>query len=353
MKKILLILISLVLLGMLVACGETDSINSCEHVWVSADCEHAKTCALCAETQGNALGHIEVIDDGVPVTCTTDGITRGRHCSVCNKVLQKQEKITANGHIEVIDKAVPATCTEDGLTQGKHCSVCNEILVEQTIIKAKGHNVVVIPEEPATCLTAGLTEGKQCSECDYVLTEQEIIPKTEHNIAHGSCANCGQITNAYDALAYYVLCNGKIDDDGEYYLINGYISDDGSSYVYIVYTDAEAQTLKFCSLNETSNTEVFTMMTLARNGNLQEVVMGYESLGYTDYTFGKIYKNTFSSENKYIYDFKYQGNFPSLSSKFQALFGTSVNLLLTGVKAFILADIDLDITMSMLGFVNY
>ena len=33
-----------------------------------------------------------------------------------------------------------ATCTEEGLTEGKKCSVCGTILVAQEAIKAKGHS---------------------------------------------------------------------------------------------------------------------------------------------------------------------------------------------------------------------
>ena len=68
--------------------------------------------------------HTVVTDEAVPVTCTADGKTEGKHCSVCNEVLVEQEVVKSKGHTVVIDEAVPATCTADGKTEGKHCSVC-------------------------------------------------------------------------------------------------------------------------------------------------------------------------------------------------------------------------------------
>ena len=41
---------------------------------------------------------------------------------------------SAKGHNEVIDPAVPATPTSTGLTEGKHCSVCNTIIVKQELV---------------------------------------------------------------------------------------------------------------------------------------------------------------------------------------------------------------------------
>ena len=114
----------------------TDALG---HTWQDATCTTAKTCTVCNATEGKALGHTEVIDAAVSATCITDGLTEGKHCSVCNTVLVAQTVISATGHTEVIDAAVSATCTRDGLTEGSHCSVCNAIIKAQTVIAATGH----------------------------------------------------------------------------------------------------------------------------------------------------------------------------------------------------------------------
>ena len=50
-------------------------------------------------------------------------------------------RYTAIPHTEVVDKAVEPTCTATGLTEGKHCSVCNKVLVEQKVVPALGFTV--------------------------------------------------------------------------------------------------------------------------------------------------------------------------------------------------------------------
>ena len=45
-------------------------------------------------------------------------------------------------HTEVIDPAVSPTCTTTGLTEGKHCSVCNKVIIAQNVVDALGHNYI-------------------------------------------------------------------------------------------------------------------------------------------------------------------------------------------------------------------
>ena len=134
--------------------------------------------------------HIEVIDKAIPATCTTDGKTEGKHCSVCGTVTVAQTTIKARGHAEVIDKAITATCTQSGKTEGKHCSVCGTVTVAQTTIKAKGHAEIIDKAIAATCTQSGKTEGKHCSVCGTVIIKQNSIGKTSHNYENGACTTC-------------------------------------------------------------------------------------------------------------------------------------------------------------------
>lgn len=90
--------------------------------------------AACSASPSETHTH-SYIETKVAPTCTEKGYTL-HECSCGN--YYKTDEVPANGHTETEVKGKPATCTEDGLTDGKKCSVCNEVTVPQQTIKA-GH----------------------------------------------------------------------------------------------------------------------------------------------------------------------------------------------------------------------
>ena len=126
-------------------------------------------------------------------TCTENGIIT-YIANFKNNAFKPQTKIVddkkATGHKVVVDQAKEATCTEDGLTEGKHCSVCKEVIKKQEVIPSTGHKEALDSAKEATCTNTGLTEGIHCSICNKIIKKQEIIPALGHDFKDGVCTRC-------------------------------------------------------------------------------------------------------------------------------------------------------------------
>ena len=155
-------------------------------------------------------GHTIVIDQGKAATCTTDGLTEGKHCSVCKTVLVPQEVIPASHNWEedfTIDKE--PSCTTEG-RKSIHCKKCGETKDEQ-VIPATDHDFAEWETiEETSCTKEGITQ-RRCKICGF--TETKKLDKKAHEwgteytvdqpatfAADGSksihCKNCETISEA-------------------------------------------------------------------------------------------------------------------------------------------------------------
>ncbi len=158
--------------------------TGCQHTFGSwntikqATCKEegklVRTCSKCSETEESTVAktdiHTEVIDAAVSATCTVDGKTEGKHCSVCGKTIIAQTVVKASGHTEVVDPAVEATCKAKGKTEGKHCSVCNTVIIKQTDTAIIDHDY-----QSGACI--------MCKAVDTVAKQAEIDAENERHEA--------------------------------------------------------------------------------------------------------------------------------------------------------------------------
>jgi len=147
---------------------------TCTQPGCTADIEgHTKTESI------PALGHKPVDVSAVDVTCTTDGCTAGKKCSVCGKTLEGCDPIEAKGHQEETIPEVEVSCTQDGYTAGVKCSVCQEVLKAPVLTDEKHHlDLNQVEAQAPACEKKGWDAYEYCTKCDY--TTYNELPALEH-----------------------------------------------------------------------------------------------------------------------------------------------------------------------------
>ena len=209
MKKVLLVLLSILSLTcFLTACNENNN-EVCSHSYSEwnivdeATCLEdglkSHTCSKCGEVETQiveALGHMEVVDARVEPTCISTGLTEGKHCSSCNTVLINQETLGKLEHIEVTHEAKAPTCGNVGWSeyitcerQGCQYSTYNEIPATENHIWDSGE----ITTQP-TCTKKGI-KTFTCTTCGTKTKTEDVKELGHDEVTHQAkaptCANVG------------------------------------------------------------------------------------------------------------------------------------------------------------------
>ena len=197
-----------------------EAIPSVDPTCTETGLTEGKRCSVCeeiilAQEPVAALGHAgtKVAQENfVDSTCSAAGSYESvEYCTVCNaEVSRTTVSVEKKAHTEVVDAAVAPTCTEEGKTEGKYCSVCSEVIVAQESVAALGHTEQTLPAKDATCTATGLTEGKACSTCGEILVAQETVDYLSHIQGEWEVTTSATCTTAGERVAQCTVCGSIV-----------------------------------------------------------------------------------------------------------------------------------------------
>ena len=164
-----------------------------EHTPDEATCKNDQRCTVCGAKLADALSHTEKTVNGTPATCTQNGLTDGKICSVCDKVLVKQETILAGHKYGELIPATEAihnqTTLAPSVAAHYYCSACktyfDESKVETTLAALTG-------EAPTHSFGdwINIDGEKHWKECSCGLKSEEAAHDYT-NACDADCNECG------------------------------------------------------------------------------------------------------------------------------------------------------------------
>ena len=184
--------------------------NSHEGAFVDWECV---TINNIRTAMGNALSAANTEHDygGWQTVVTSDDTHNGlevRTCASCGAKESRKTDVKGCDHEEYISSpAVAATCTSEGKTAEKKCSICGEVVKESITIAPTAHRTVTVEAKVPTCTEDGYKAYKKCLNCDY--STYVLAPATGHTSDGGvvtkqptcsqegektyTCTVCGEI----------------------------------------------------------------------------------------------------------------------------------------------------------------
>lgn len=143
--------------------------------------------------------HTENIKNAKDATCTENGYTGEKVCSVCGAVTEYGHTTAALHHDYQLMNQKDATCTESGYSGDSICSRCSDVESEGTVIDKLDHEWETeyhLDKEP-TCTEKG-SKSIHCANCSATKDLVEI-DATEHKYTHViQKAQIGKAGREYD-----------------------------------------------------------------------------------------------------------------------------------------------------------
>ena len=117
--------------------------------------------------------HNIVDDPAKEATCTSTGLTAGKHCSTCGEIIVKQEVIPVKEHTwDEGVKTKESTCNADGIILYT-CTVCKQTKKEPVSKLGHDWNTEYTIDKEATCTEAG-SKSIHCKHCEATTDVQTI-----------------------------------------------------------------------------------------------------------------------------------------------------------------------------------